>query len=151
MLRRWKFKMSQSSRERMSNKYLSVSCSCSVVSDSLRPHGLQHARSPCPSLSPRVCLSSWQLNWWCFLTISSSVTPFFQSQSFPALGSFLMSRLFASGGQSIAVSTVSTAGAIRLSFLISCVKVLQPGVIICLSLTPLLLVGGTLPGCNILF
>ena len=48
-------------------------------------------------------------------------------------------------------STVSTAGAIRLSFLISCVKVLQPGVIICLSLTPLLLVGSTLPGCNILF
>ena len=84
--------------------------------------------------------------WWSLIYI-----PFFQSQSFPALGSFLMSRLFASGGQSIAVSTVSTAGAIRLSFLISCVKVLQPGVIICLSLTPLLLVGGTLPGCNILF
>ena len=56
-------------------------------------------------LSPRVCLNSCPLNWWCYLTISSSVAPFFsRPQSFSALGSFPMSRLFASGGQSIGAS-----------------------------------------------
>ena len=80
--------------------------SCSAISDSLRPHGLQHARLPCPSASPRVCTNSCLLSWWCHPTISSSVDPFFSClQSFPASGSFLTSCLFASGGQSIGAST----------------------------------------------
>ena len=77
----------------------------SVMSDSLQPHELQHARLPCPSLSPGVCTNSCPLNWWCHPTISSSVTPLSSYfQSFPALGSFLMSRVFASGGPSIGTS-----------------------------------------------
>ena len=73
--------------------------------DSLRPHGLQHARLPCPPLSPRVCSNSCPLSQWCHPTISSSVTLFSShSQSFPASGSFLVSHLFASGGQSIGAS-----------------------------------------------
>ena len=67
----------------------------SVVSDSLWPHGLQHTRLPCPTLSPRVCPSSYPLNWWCNPTISSSVAPF---SSHPRSRSFPMSRLFTSGG-----------------------------------------------------
>ena len=74
----------------------------SVLSDSLQPYGLQHARLPCPSLSPRACSNSCRSNRWCHPTISSSVVPFSSHlQSFPASGSFLMSWLFASGGQSI--------------------------------------------------
>ena len=66
----------------------------SVMSDSLRPHGLQHARLPCPPVSPGVCSNSCALSWWCCLTISSSVTLFsFCLQSFPASGSFPMSWL----------------------------------------------------------
>ena len=81
----------------------------SVVSNSLRPHGLQHARLPCPSATPRVYPNSCPLSWWCHPTISSSVIPFFSRlQSFPASGSFPMSQFFASGGQSIGVS-VSTS------------------------------------------
>ena len=77
----------------------------SVVSDSLWPHGLQHARPPCPSPTPGVYLNSCPLNWWCHPTISPSVIPFSSHlQSFPALGSFPMSQLFISGGQSIGVS-----------------------------------------------
>ena len=77
----------------------------SVVSDSLWPHGLQHARLPCPSLLPGVCSNSCLLCWWCHPTLSSSVTAFSSCpQSFPASGSFQMSQLFASGGQSIGVS-----------------------------------------------
>ena len=79
--------------------------SCSVVSDSLQPHGLQHSRHPCPSPSPRVCSNSCPLSQLCHPTISSSVIPFsFRLQSFPATGSFPMSRFFASGGQSIGAS-----------------------------------------------
>ena len=75
------------------------------MSDSLQPHGLQHTRPPCPSLSPEVCPSSWLLSQWCYPTISSSATLFsFWLQSFPALASFPMSRLFASGGQSTGAS-----------------------------------------------
>ena len=73
---------------------------CSVVSDSLWPHGLQHARPPCPSPSPKVYSSSCPLSRWCHPTISSSVVPFSSClQSFPASKSFLMSLQFASGGQ----------------------------------------------------
>ena len=75
------------------------------MSDSLLPHGLQHARLPCPSLSPWACSNSCALSWWCHKTISSSVVPFSSClQSFPASGSFQMSQLFASGGQSIGAS-----------------------------------------------
>ena len=76
------------------------------MSDSLQPHGLQHARPPCSSLSPRVCSNSCPLSWWCYLTILSAATLFsFCLQSFPASGSFAMSPLFTSGGQSIGAST----------------------------------------------
>ena len=75
----------------------------SVVSDSLRPHGLQYARFPCPNLSPRICLNSCPLSLWCHLTILSSVIPFCLP-AFPASGSLPMSQLFASSGQSIGAS-----------------------------------------------
>ena len=76
-----------------------------VQSPSLRPHGLQHNRLPSPSLLPRVCSDSWPLSWWHHPTILFSATPFsFCFQSFPEWGSFPMSQLFASGGQSIGVS-----------------------------------------------
>ena len=79
--------------------------SCSVVSDSLRLHGLQHARLPCPSPSPRACSNSCTLSQWGHPTISSSVVPFCSClQSFPASGSFPMSWLFASDCQSIGAS-----------------------------------------------
>ena len=76
----------------------------SVVSDSLRPHGLQHARPPCPSLTPEVYSNSHPLSQWCHLTISSSVIPFSCLQSFPASGSIPMSQFFTSGSQIIGVS-----------------------------------------------
>ena len=78
--------------------------SCSVVSDFLQPHGLQHARLLCPPLSPGVCSKSCPLSQWCHPTISSSVALFSCPQSFPALGSFPMSQLFSWGGQSIGAS-----------------------------------------------
>ena len=83
----------------------SVQFSRSVVSDSLRPHEPQHARPPCPSPTPGVHLNPCPLCWWCHPTVSSSVVPFFSCpQSFPASGSFPMSQLFTTGGQSIGVS-----------------------------------------------
>ena len=84
----------------------SVHFSHSVMSDSLRPHELQHARSPCPSLTPGVHPNSCPSSWWCHPTISSSVIPFSSClQSFPASGSFLpVSSFFTSGGQIIGVS-----------------------------------------------
>jgi len=85
--------------------FSSAQFSLSVMSDSLRPHGLQHARPPCPSSTPGARSNSCPLSRWCHPTISSSVVPFSSCpQSFPASGSFQMSQLFASGGQSIAVS-----------------------------------------------
>ena len=83
----------------------SVQFSCSVVSDSLRPHESQHARPPCQSPTPRIYPNSCPLSQWCHLTISSSVVPFSSClQSFPTSGSFQMSQLFASGSQNIGVS-----------------------------------------------
>ena len=77
----------------------------SVLSDSLRPRGLQHARLPCPSPTPRACSNSCPLSWWYHPTISSSVVPFsFCLQSFSASGSFPVSQFFPSGGQSIGAS-----------------------------------------------
>ena len=71
----------------------------------LRPCGLQHTRTPCPSPTPGAYSDSCPLSWWCHPTISSSVVLFSSClQSFPALGSFLMSQFFASGGQSTGVS-----------------------------------------------
>ena len=86
-------------------QFSSVQFNCSVVSYYLWPHGLQHARPPCPSPTARVYSNSSLLSRWCHPTISSSVVPFFSClQSFPASGSVQMSQLFASGGQSIGVS-----------------------------------------------
>ena len=75
------------------------------MSDSLRPHESQHARSPCPSLSPRVHSDSRPSSQWCYPAISSSVVPFSSCpQSLPASQSFPMSQLFTWGGQSTGVS-----------------------------------------------
>ena len=91
-------------------KYFIIFCvvqfSRSVASDSLRPHGLQHARLPCPSPTPRACSNSCPLSWWCHPTISSFVIPFSSClQSFPASGSFPVSQFFVSGGQSNSLVT----------------------------------------------
>ena len=84
----------------------SIQFSRSVVSDSLWPHGLQHARAPYPSPTPEVYSNSCPLGRWCHPAISSSVVPFSSClQSFPASGSFPMSPFFTSGGQSIGIST----------------------------------------------
>ena len=83
----------------------SVQFSHSVVSNSLRPHRLQHTSPPCLSQTPRAYSNSRELSRWCHPTISSSVIPFSSClQTFPALGSFQMSQLFVSGGQSTGVS-----------------------------------------------
>ena len=83
----------------------SVQFNCSVVSDSLRPHELQHARPPCPSQTPGFYWNSYLSSRWCHPTISSSVVPFSSClQSLPASGSFPMSQHLAWGGQSIGVS-----------------------------------------------
>ena len=83
----------------------SVQFSHSVVSDSLRPHESQHSRLPCPSATPGVYTNACPLSWWCHPAISSSVIPFSSCpKSLPASGSFPMSQLFTSGGQSIRVS-----------------------------------------------
>ena len=83
----------------------SVQFSHSVMSDSLQPHELQHARPPCPSPIPRVHPNPHPSSWWCHPTTSSFVVPFSSCpQSFLASGTFPMSQLFASGGQSIGVS-----------------------------------------------
>ena len=85
--------------------FSSVRFSRSVMCNSLWPHGPQDTRPPCPSPTPRVHPNSCPLSWWCHPTISSSVIPFSSFlQSFQASGSFQMSQLFASGGQSIGVS-----------------------------------------------
>ena len=85
--------------------YVLLLFSTSVVSSALWPHGLQHTRLPCPSPSPRACLNSCPLSWWCHPTILSSVILISSClQSFPASRSFLMNWLFASGGQSTGAS-----------------------------------------------
>ena len=79
------------------------------MSDSLRPHGLQHTRPPCPSSAPGVHSNSCPSSWWCHPAISSSVVPFFSClQSFLASGSFPRSQFFTSGGQSSGVSALAS-------------------------------------------
>ena len=83
---------------------VSVQCSRSVMSDSSRPHGLQHTRSPCRSPTAGVYPNPCPLSQWCHPTISSSVVPFSSCpQSFPASGFFQMNQLFPSGGQRLGV------------------------------------------------
>ena len=83
----------------------SVQFSCSVMSDSLRPHELQHARPPCPSPTPGVYSNSWPQSRWCHPAISFSVVPFSSCpQSLPASGSFPVTQLFTWDGQNIGVS-----------------------------------------------
>ena len=89
----------------VNHQFSSVQFSSSVVSDSLWPHELQHARPPCPSPIPGFHPNSCPSSQWCHPAISSSVVPFSSCpQSFPESGSFPMSQLFASSGQSIGVS-----------------------------------------------
>ena len=106
---KWSTKLAEYSRHRCLHIRLhsltEIESSCSVMSDSLRPHGLQHARLPCASPAPGVCSNSCSSRQWCHPTISSSVVPFSSClQSFQASGSFPMSQFFTSGGQIIGVS-----------------------------------------------
>ena len=95
---KWKRRTTTQSK----NWFSSIQFSCSVVSDSLRPHESQHTRPSCPSPTPGVYSNSCPLSQWCHPAISSSVVPFSSCpQSLPTSGSFLMSQLFAWGGQSI--------------------------------------------------
>ena len=94
----------------LSQSLPSVHFSLLVMSDSLQPHGLQQARLPCPSPIPGAYSNSCPSSWWCHPTISSSVVPFSSHlQSFPASGSFQMSQVVTSGGQSIGVSASASA------------------------------------------
>ena len=95
--------------QKIGNKWFSsVQFSCSVVSDSLRPHESQHAGPPCPSPTPGVRSDSRPSSRWCHPAISFSVVPFSCPQSLPASESFPMSQLFAWGGQSTGVSALAS-------------------------------------------
>ena len=86
------------------------------MSDSLRPHGLQHVRLPCPSASPGACSNLCPLNQWCHSTFSSSDIPFSSClQSFPTSGSFPMSQSFISGGQSTGASASASASVLPMT------------------------------------
>ena len=92
----------------------------SLVSDSLQPHGLQHAKLPCSAPTPRACSNSCPSSQWCHVTTSSSVVPFYSClQSFPASGSFPVSQFFTWGGQSIAVSASASVISMNTQGLIS--------------------------------
>ena len=106
------------SRQKEGSNKDSVQFSCSIVSDSLWPHGLQHTRLPCPSPAPGACSNSCPSSHWCHPTISSSLVPFSSClQSFPASRSFPRSWFFASGGQSIGTSTSVLPMEFRVDFL----------------------------------
>ena len=101
-------------------EFSSVWFSRSVVSNTLWPHGLHHARFSCPSPSRRVCSNSCPSSWWCHPNISSSVIPFWPClQSFPASGSFPMSQFFATGGQNVGVSASTMSPSNEYSGLVS--------------------------------
>ena len=94
---------------RTKQQFSSVQFSCSVMSNSLRPHESQHARPPCPSPTPRVHPNSRPSSWWCHPAISSSVVPFSSClQSLLVSESFPMSQLFAWRGQSTGVSALTS-------------------------------------------
>ena len=99
--------------------WYSVQFSRSVMSNSLRTHGMQHTRPPCPSPTPGVYSNSCPLSRWCHPTISSSVVPFSCLQAFPASGSFKMSQFFTLSGQRIGVSSFSISSSNEYSGLIS--------------------------------
>ena len=89
--------------------WIIIQFSCSVVSDSLRPHDQQHTRPPCTSWTPGVHPNPFPLSWWCYPTIKSSIIPFSSCcQSLPASESFPMSQLFAWGSQSTRVSALAS-------------------------------------------
>ena len=99
-------------------KITNLVVNCSVMSDSLQPHGLQHARFPCPSPSPGAHSNSCPWSWWCHPTILSSAVPFSSClQSCPAAGSFPMSWLFTSGGQVLELQHQSFRWIFRVNFL----------------------------------
>ena len=101
--------LSQGNRNKTKSKQMGTQFSRSVVSDFSSPRGLQHTRLPCPSPIPGVCSNSCSLSQWFHPAISSSIVPFFSCpQSFPASGSFPISPLFTSSGQSIGASTSSS-------------------------------------------
>ena len=101
--------MKMKNRVRNGWRCYSVQFSLSVVSDSLWPHELQHARPPCPSPTPGVYPNSCPLSWWCHPAISSSVVPFSSCpQCLQALESFPMSQHFVWGGQSTRVSALAS-------------------------------------------
>ena len=103
MLKRWSRPIHRKQEQAQRG---SVQFSHSVMSYSLKHHGLQHTRLPCPPLTPRAYSNSCPSSWWCHPTISSSVIPFsFCLQSFPTSGSFPVSQFFTLDGQSIGVST----------------------------------------------
>ena len=89
-------------------RYLLLLFSHPVMSNSLKPHGLEHARPPCPSPSPGVCPSSCSLHWWCHPAISSSDALFFCPQSLPASGTIPMSCLFTSDDQNTGASATAS-------------------------------------------
>ena len=102
---KWYFKFAYIKVHSLCCKILLVQFSRSVMSNSLWPHGPQHTKLPCPSPIPGDYSNSCLSHWWCHPIISSSVIPFSSCpQSFPTSGSFPMSWLFASGGQSTEVS-----------------------------------------------
>ena len=105
MRKKWTLTLSLISYTRLNWTGSSVQFSLSVMSNSLQPDGLQHARPPCPLRTPRVYPNSCPLSQWCYPTISSSVVPYCSHlQSFPATGSFPMSQFFTLHDQSIGVS-----------------------------------------------
>ena len=101
--------------------------SCSVMSDSLQPRGLKHARPPCPSTMPGTSSNSCSSSRWYHPTISSSVVPFSCLQSFPASGSFQMSQFFTSGGQSIGYWAPTVLESSSFSTLSFCLFILFTG------------------------
>ena len=106
-LTKWKLCLSEKGNK---DSIRSVQFSRSVVSNSLWPHESQHARPPCPSPTPGVYSNPCPFSRWCHTTISSSVVPFSScSQSLPASGSFQMSQLFTSGGQTVGDSASASA------------------------------------------
>ena len=114
--------------------WISVQFSGSVMSNSLQPHGLQHARLPCPSLTPGPCSNSCSLSRWCHQIISSSVISFsYHLQSLPALGIFPMSQFFASGSQSIRASASASVLPMNIQdwcpfALTGCISLLSKGI-----------------------